>query len=128
MCHRQPADIGQHFMRGVQTTDAAGTVLFDTCFPGWYRGRVVHIHFQVERGAAASRISQLFFPEAVTSAIFASHIDYWPYGQPDTGLATDSVLAAVPPAERHRHMLTIARMSDGAMLASQVVTLDNPAS
>lgn len=32
------------FCRGVQTTDANGIVSFRSIFPGWYNGRVLHIH------------------------------------------------------------------------------------
>src|SRR5262249_35575949 len=67
------------------------------------------------------RVSQLFFPEDVTADIFANHPEYSPYGQPDTTFANDGIIAAIPAAERDRLILTIARMSDGAMLASQVV-------
>lgn len=117
----------QNFFRGVQTTADDGTVFFGTCFPGWYGGRAVHIHFQVSRGSTTYRISQLFFPEDVTTDIFASHEEYAEYGQPDTTFANDNIIAAIPAAQRERHLLTVARMSDGAMLASKVVTVVNEA-
>lgn len=117
------AAIAARYMRGVQTTGADGTVSFDTCFPGWYGGRAIHIHFQVASGATTYKISQLFFPEDVTAQIFASHPEYQPYGPPDTTFADDGVLAAVAVAERARLVLGVARMTDGAMLASKVVTV-----
>lgn len=123
MCLREQSYAAVNFFRGVQITGDDGTVFFDTCFPGWYRGRAVHIHFQVKRGGTSYRISQLFFPEDVTEEIFASHEEYAGYGQPDTTFANDNVIAAIPAAQRDRHILTVARMSDGAMLASKVVTV-----
>lgn len=111
------------FFRGVGTTDADGEVFFDTCYPGWYPGRAIHIHFQVARGATSTRVSQVFFPEDLTQEIFADHADYAEFGQPDTVFTTDGVMAAIPPSDRARHVLTVARMSDGAMLASKVVTV-----
>ena len=108
-----------NFGRGVQTTDANGAVFFDACFPGWYPGRAIHIHFQV----TGSRVSQLFFPENVTQEIFAGHADYSGFGQPDTVFSNDGVMAAVPSTQRDRLVLTVARMTDGAMLASKVVTV-----
>ena len=107
----------------VQTTDAKGVVAFDTCFPGWYRGRAVHIHFQVKNGATSYRISQLFFPEDITADIFNSHADYKGYGQPDTVFSNDNVMATIPTDSRARHILAVSQMSDGAMLASKVVTV-----
>jgi protocatechuate 3,4-dioxygenase beta subunit len=38
---------GETFCRGIQLTDAAGAAEFRTIFPGWYTGRVVHIHAKV---------------------------------------------------------------------------------
>jgi hypothetical protein len=99
------------------------STFFDTCFPWWYRGRAIHIDFQVKSGATSYRVSQLFFPETVTQEIFAGHADYKSFGQPDTGLLTDNIVSAIPAVERERLILNVARMSDGAMLASKVVTV-----
>jgi protocatechuate 3,4-dioxygenase beta subunit len=35
------------FCRGIQLADANGQVTFQTIFPGWYQGRITHVHFQV---------------------------------------------------------------------------------
>ena len=122
-CLKDQAYASQPFFRGNQVTASDGTVFFDTCFPGWYRGRAIHIHFQVKNGSQSYRISQLFFAEDVTTDIFANHPEYQGYGQPDTTFANDGIVAAIPAAERDRHILTVARMSDGAMLASKTVTV-----
>ncbi|TGS57800.1 protocatechuate dioxygenase, partial [Mesorhizobium sp. M1D.F.Ca.ET.183.01.1.1] len=37
---------GQTFLRGWQKTGEGGVVSFATIYPGWYRGRTVHIHFK----------------------------------------------------------------------------------
>ena len=123
LCLQQQSYASQNFFRGIQVTDDDGTVFFDTCFPGWYPGRAVHIHFQVSDDSRSYRVSQLFFPEDVTQDIFANHGEYAGFGQPDTVFATDNVFAAVPIAQRDRHILTSARMTDGAMLASKTVTV-----
>jgi protocatechuate 3,4-dioxygenase beta subunit len=39
--------VGQTFMRGIQITDTDGRASFDTIYPGWYGGRITHIHYQV---------------------------------------------------------------------------------
>ncbi|MDX2168091.1 MAG: protocatechuate 3,4-dioxygenase [Deltaproteobacteria bacterium] len=123
LCLQQQAYASQDFFRGAQTTADDGTVFFDTCFPGWYSGRAIHIHFQVKQGDTSYRISQLFFPEDVTTDIFANHPEYAPYGPPNTTLANDGISAAIPSAQLARHILSVARMADGAMLASKVVTV-----
>jgi protocatechuate 3,4-dioxygenase beta subunit len=117
------AAISMNYMRGVQTTNADGVVYFDTCYPGWYPGRAIHIHFQVANGPTVYRVSQLFFPEDVTREIFADHVDYREFGQPNTTFSNDGVIAPITGEARNRLVMDVARMTDGAMLASKVVTV-----
>ncbi len=109
------------YFRGTQTTDADGRVAFDTCFPGWYPGRAIHIHFRVIVGGASALVSQLFFDQGVVDEIFARHPNYAPEGAPDTSNAADGVArgaGALAP-----YTLDTARMTDGAMLASKTIAL-----
>ena len=122
-CLKDQAYSAENFFRGVQVTNSAGIVYFDTCYPGWYPGRAIHIHFQVETATTTTKVSQLFFPEALTAEIFASHVDYKAYGQPDTTNTTDNVVAAIPQPQRARLIFEYARTTDGAMLASKTVTV-----
>ncbi|MFN8487956.1 MAG: intradiol ring-cleavage dioxygenase [Caldilineaceae bacterium] len=65
---------GKKFLRGYQVTDAQGVAKFLTIYPGWYRGRTVHIHFKIRTnagsGAAHEFISQLFFDDAFTDQVY----------------------------------------------------------
>jgi protocatechuate 3,4-dioxygenase beta subunit len=123
MCLKDQSYSSNDFFRGVQTTDDEGVVFFDSCFPGWYRGRAVHIHFQVKNGAESYRVSQLFFPEDITEEVFSSHDDYREFGQPDTTFSNDNIISGIATGERDRHILSVERMSDGVMLASKIVTV-----
>lgn len=123
MCLQRPAYAATDFFRGVQVTDDAGEVAFDTCFPGWYRGRAVHIHFQVSAGPTTYRVSQLFFPPEVTREVFAAHEAYREFGQPDTPLDRDGIAGEIPAVRLEDHVLEVARLADGAMLASKVIAL-----
>jgi protocatechuate 3,4-dioxygenase beta subunit len=65
---------GQKFLRGVQTSDAAGLVRFTTIHPGWYQGRAIHIHFKIRTESAGSPwefTSQWYFDEALNERILA---------------------------------------------------------
>ena len=70
------SEVGQTYMRGIQFTDAAGQVAFTTVYPGWYQGRITHIHFQVylnaNLGGTATATSQIAFPPTVTQAVYSS--------------------------------------------------------
>jgi protocatechuate 3,4-dioxygenase beta subunit len=59
------------YLRGAQVTNADGIVEFVTVYPGWYRGRAVHIHFKVHVDNSTVLTSQVFFDEAVTDAVYA---------------------------------------------------------
>ena len=37
----------ERFLRAHQVTDGQGIARFATIYPGWYRGRTVHIHFMI---------------------------------------------------------------------------------
>ncbi|HEY7407957.1 MAG TPA: intradiol ring-cleavage dioxygenase [Gemmatimonadaceae bacterium] len=67
--------LGQQFLRGYQLTDASGTARFTTIYPGWYRGRTVHVHFKVRTEPAAARghefTSQIYFDDALTDRVHA---------------------------------------------------------
>jgi len=78
------------FLRGHQVSDAAGQVIFDTIYPGWYRGRAPHIHLKVHVGSAVVHTGQLFFADPTSDTVYrTSH--YKSHGQPDTTDARDSI-------------------------------------
>lgn len=117
MCTTGDEDALAHrFYRGVQTTDAAGRVDFDTCFPGWYSGRAIHIHFTVRVGGQEYLTSQLFFPQTLIQEIFSGHPDYEAFGQPDTPNEVDNIYLA-------ENELAAERMEDGVMLAWKAIVL-----
>jgi len=60
------------FMRGIQKTNANGLALFQTVYPGWYQGRTVHIHVKVHIGGNVVHTGQLYFPDALTDAVYSS--------------------------------------------------------
>lgn len=65
--------------------------------------------------------SQLFFPEALTSAIFADEPLYEDYGEPDTSLSTDNIVGGED--DKTPYVVDVARMSDGAMRASKTLVV-----
>jgi len=83
---------GLTFLRGVQTTDANGQVTFTTIYPGWYAGRATHIHVDVFRSGSLVKTTQIAFPEAITSAVYATG-EYASKGQNSTTNASDNVFS-----------------------------------
>lgn len=78
------------FLRGIQMTDANGKATFKTIYPGWYRGRTVHIHVKVSTGGNEVHTGQLFFPEDISAEVFDDS-EYADRGDPDTSNAQDGI-------------------------------------
>jgi protocatechuate 3,4-dioxygenase beta subunit len=121
LCVTDGTGLTKHYFRGVQTTDADGIVYFDTCFPGWYRGRTIHIHYTVSTGGK-SFTSQVVFEDALVKEIFSSHAEYTQFGQPDTTNEADNVVGG---NKLSTYMLSTERQSDGAMLAWKQLVVFN---
>lgn len=68
--------VGKKFLRGYQITDAQGRARFTTIYPGWYRGRTVHIHFKLRspasEGPGYEFTSQLYFDDTLTDRVLAT--------------------------------------------------------
>ncbi|WP_437318095.1 protocatechuate 3,4-dioxygenase [Sorangium sp. So ce385] len=112
--HDDPDALAGRWFRGVQTTDERGRVDFDTCFPGWYPGRSIHIHFTVRVGGKEHATSQLYFDDAVVDAIVATQPLYDTRGARDTRNTDDLVVDQDQLAD---FTFQTERMPDGAMLA-----------
>ncbi|HLL64388.1 MAG TPA: intradiol ring-cleavage dioxygenase [Micromonosporaceae bacterium] len=76
--HQEPIN-DDTFLRGVQITDRRGRAEFRTIYPGWYKGRALHIHVKVHvggtlrasgyEGGHVSHTGQVFFPEATSEEV-----------------------------------------------------------
>jgi protocatechuate 3,4-dioxygenase beta subunit len=85
------SNAGTNFLRGVQRTNAKGIATFKTIYPGFYAGRAVHIHVKVHVRGNVVHTGQLFFPAAVTEAVYAKE-PYSAHGtSPDTPNPRDAV-------------------------------------
>jgi protocatechuate 3,4-dioxygenase beta subunit len=83
---------GQTFLRGIQTTNSVGEVLFRTIYPGWYQGRATHIHVEVSLNAIVIKTTQIAFPESVSAQVYATGV-YAPRGGNPTSNASDNVFS-----------------------------------
>ncbi|MFJ5307591.1 intradiol ring-cleavage dioxygenase [Streptomyces sp. NPDC088350] len=70
------------FLRGGVLTNSSGVANITTIYPGWYRGRCVHIHVKVHTGVTLTsdgsftggselHTGQLFISETITTAVAA---------------------------------------------------------
>jgi protocatechuate 3,4-dioxygenase beta subunit len=81
------------YLRGHQKADAKGRAVFDTIYPGWYRGRTPHIHLKVHVGGDAVHTGQLFFRDALSAAVYRTR-HYRARGEAETTNAQDGIYVA----------------------------------
>lgn len=115
--------LAAQFFRGHTQTDEDGVAWFNTCFPGWYSSRAIHIHFTVRRSTRDGDeylTSQVGWLDAFNNEICSTHPEYSEHGLPDTTNSTDNVF----PADGFEdYMMETERMSDGALLSWKTVII-----
>jgi protocatechuate 3,4-dioxygenase beta subunit len=80
------------YLRGIQTTNASGEVVFTTIYPGWYQGRATHIHVEVMLNGRSVKVTQIAFPESINNAVHSSGV-YASRGMNPTSNAADGIFA-----------------------------------
>ncbi len=86
------------YCRGVQYTDGNGVASFTSIYPGWYSGRITHIHFQVflsnyGSNSSSTAISQLAFPAEITTAVYNSALYTKGQNTSVTSFAADGIFS-----------------------------------
>lgn len=89
--NNNPGQAGLTYLRGYQFTDADGMVEFQTIFPGWYQGRICHIHFQVYVNSNYAAVSQLTFPIETKNAIYTANPSLYPDGVDPLSFSQDGI-------------------------------------
>jgi protocatechuate 3,4-dioxygenase beta subunit len=117
------------FLRGVQIADARGQVGFHTIFPGYYAGRVNHIHLKLHvggqmqdghyRGGHVAHTGQLFFPEDASLAVM-THAPYLRHGLERTTLGQDQVYTS----QQGRTSVAMLSMEGGLQVAQLTLAVD----
>lgn len=81
------------FLRGRQSSDSEGWVAFNTILPGWYDGRVPHVHAKIILNANEQFDTQFFFDTDLCNRIYTSVAPYDKSGKCPLKLSEDIVLA-----------------------------------
>ncbi|MBS1764221.1 MAG: intradiol ring-cleavage dioxygenase [Bacteroidetes bacterium] len=101
---------GETFFRGYQITDALGQVNFTTIYPGWYTGRVTHIHMQLWLNSVLKATSQMAFPDSLNTAVYNTSL-YSAHGQNSIVNSTDNVFSDM--TNTQYEMLTVTSNGSG---------------
>ena len=83
---------GKTFLRGIQLTDSNGQVTFTTIYPGWYTGRVTHIHLEIYVSSVLKLTTQLCFPDSLNTTVYGTS-GYSAHGQNSITDSSDQVFS-----------------------------------
>lgn len=99
------------YLRGGQITDANGIVTFTTIYPGWYRGRTVHIHSKVHINNNEVLTTQLYFDDDLSNQVYeqapySSRPDRDTFNTNDNLFLPDTVLTVTEEDPGHLALVT----------------------
>jgi protocatechuate 3,4-dioxygenase beta subunit len=113
---------GQTWLRGMQHTDEHGVCRFNSIFPGWYDGRITHLHVKVHVDGKTMLTTNFFFPKSFQDEIYASPL--YPKGPNPVTIQQDAELHVDKDAKRHDTLLMkMERNSKGSLVASYTVAV-----
>jgi protocatechuate 3,4-dioxygenase beta subunit len=108
--------VGMTFLRGVQPTDAEGSAKFIAIYPGWYPGRLTHLHVKIHLPSKGVVTTNLFFPDAVNAEVYAFP-EYKTHGPNPATVAQDVELKG-DAARFNALMLQLTRNSGGSYVGA----------
>jgi protocatechuate 3,4-dioxygenase beta subunit len=112
------------FLRGVQVTDSNGQVTFTTIYPGWYAGRITHVHAQVYLNdslveGTAVATTQLAFPIDITTAVYNTSLYTKGQNTSVTSFSADNVFSDGTSTE----MLTLSGDTTNGYAATMTISI-----
>jgi len=118
---------GLTYLRAVQVSDSTGRVTFKSIFPGWYAGRITHIHAMVflagsslGNSSTAMATTQFGFPPAVTTAVYNSALYTKGQNTSVTSFSADNVFSDGTSTE----LLTLSGSVSAGYLGAIVLGID----
>ncbi|WP_027341674.1 dioxygenase family protein [Hamadaea tsunoensis] len=107
----------KRYLRGAQVTNADGIVEFTTIWPGWYRGRTVHIHAMVHFSDKRVLTTQMMFDESLNTTVFtnapyASHTGRDTFNDKDSIYQDSMLMKVTQPADGYLGVIVFAADSD----------------
>jgi protocatechuate 3,4-dioxygenase beta subunit len=93
------------WLRGYQVTDKNGTCRFKSVFPGWYAGRITHLHGKVHVKDKTVLTTNFFFPKEMENEIYKNNAALYPKGINPISFEKDIELRVDKDAKRHDILL-----------------------
>ena len=118
----QEKTLNETWLRGFQKTGADGVCKFTSIFPGWYTGRITHVHGKIVVDGKERLITNFFFPKDIEDEVFKN--PFYPKGPNPTTLSEDFELRVDKDSVRHDALvMKIKKAGDGKLTAISKITL-----
>lgn len=108
--------------RGSQVTNTNGEVYFKSCFPGWYSGRVNHVHVRCSENGTQLFFTQFAWTDALCKEIHVNHPEYIGREQ-DVLLSPGRDPEFRSTAGSTGMILDVKKQVDGSMLCPKIITM-----
>ncbi|HRI22937.1 MAG TPA: hypothetical protein PLA68_18390, partial [Panacibacter sp.] len=100
---KQENTLDQTWLRGYQVTDKNGECRFKSIFPGWYTGRITHVHAKVYLNDADVLTTNFFFTKDIENEVYKNPL--YTKGPNSLTIQDDIELKADKDSVRHDTLL-----------------------
>ena len=109
--------LNQAWLRGYQKTNQDGTCEFKAIFPGWYNGRITHLHAKVHIDDKTVLTTNLFFPKDVENKVYQNPL--YPKGPNPIAINEDIELRVDKDTKRHDTLVMQVTHDEKGQLTAQ---------
>ena len=114
--------INETWLRGYQRTDKNGACKFTSVFPGWYTGRITHLHGKVHINGQTVLTTNFFFPKEVENEVYKNTL--YPKGPNPLSISEDYELKVDKDTSRHDALvMDVAKNPAGHLTASYKIAI-----
>ena len=112
----------QTWLRGYQKTDQNGECHFIAIFPGWYTGRITHLHVKVYINESNVLTTNCFFPREIENEVYKNPL--YTKGINPQSISEDIELKVDKDTKRHDALvMNVLKDHKGSLTASYTISL-----
>ena len=110
------------WLRGYQATGKTGKCKFTSVFPGWYDGRITHLHGKVHINGATVLTTNFFFTKEVENEVYATAL--YPKGPNPIAILQDVELRVNKDTTHHDTLvMDVTKNANGSLTASYKISI-----
>ena len=120
---KQENTLSETWLRGYQVTDEKGECRFHSIFPGWYNGRLTHVHGKVHMNGQNVLTTNFFFTPEVEKDVY-SNTSFYTKGLNPVTRAEDIELRVDKDGVRHDTLvMKVAKNDKGHLTAFYTIAI-----